>query len=61
MIAHLPLNLILNDSLDCPSFSTIKAILPAGVKKATLYKLPAIDVPTRTDPDGTNLEACAII
>ena len=40
VVATLSLYLILNVSLFAPSFKTIKAILPAGVLKATELKFP---------------------
>ena len=46
---------------EAPSFSTINTFFFSGVLKATLYKLPELLLATRTEPAGTNLEACAII
>ena len=48
-----------NDTVD--SFNTINTFLPAGVLNAAVVKFVASVLAMRTEPAGTNLEACAII
>jgi hypothetical protein len=58
---HLFLYLILKDDADVDSFSTINTFFPVGVLKAAVVKLVANVLAIRTEPAGTNLEACAMI
>ena len=56
-----PLKLILKVCELLPSFSTINTFFPSGRLNATLYKLPVLLLATLVEPDGTNLDACAIM
>ena len=58
---HLPLSLMLKFSVLEFSFSTINTFFPVGVLNATFGKLVARLLAIRTEPAGTNRDACAMI
>lgn len=60
-VVHLFLYLILKFSVALPSFTTTSTFFPEGVRKATLGKDDVVVLAIRTEPAGTNFEACAII